>query len=62
MNTVTHDAVNSKFTCLPSPNVTMEENASLNSLLENYADVFTSSSTELGRTSIVKHTLDTGDA
>ena len=62
LNNVTSDGVTSRFTCLPSPNLTMAENSRLNSLLEQYSDVFASSSTELGRTTIIKHEIHTGDA
>ncbi|KAK3743858.1 hypothetical protein QZH41_005256 [Actinostola sp. cb2023] len=39
-----------------------EEQEQLRSLLTEYADVFTSSSSDLGRTNLAKHTIDTGDA
>ena len=62
MNKVTTDKAFHRFTCLPSPNLSTTENARLNSLLDHYSDVFASSSKELGRTAIVKHEIDTGDA
>ena len=62
MENIASNRVNRKFTCLPSPNLTSFENDQLNSLLAQYSDVFASSSTELGRTTIVKHGIDTGDA
>ena len=52
----------SRFASFPSQALSDSENEQLADLLENYADIFASSSLDLGRTSIVQHTIDTGDA
>ena len=52
----------SRFKGLPSPNLTSAENRCLNLLLDQYSDIFASSSSDLGRTSIIRHKIDTGDA
>ena len=52
----------SRFRCLPSDNLTSMENRQLNLLLDQYTDIFAASSSDLGRTSIIRHKIDTGDA
>ena len=52
----------SKFSCLPSPSLSPAENSQLYDLLESYSDVFAKSSLDLGRTSLIQHEIDTGDA
>ncbi len=59
---VNSGSFSSAFKCLPSPNLSSEENTKLNSLLEEYSDVFATSNLDLGRTSIIQHKIDTGDA
>ena len=50
-NVTTFDSINvtAMFKCLPSPNLTTSENNRLNSLLGQFADIFASSSVDLGR-------------
>ena len=45
-----------------STNLTDVENRRLNVLLKQYEDVFATSRFDLGRTSIIRHKIDTGDA
>ena len=52
----------SRFASFLSQALSDSENEQLADLLENYADIFASSSLDVGRTSIVQHTIDTGDA
>ena len=52
----------SQFKCLPSPALSDKENEKLGSLLQEYRDIFASSSLDLGNTSIVQHEVDTGTA
>ena len=44
------------------PNPSPTENSRLTSLLDHYSDVFASSNLELGRSSIIRHNIDTGNA
>ncbi len=39
-----------------------KERTQLHALLEEFADVIATGSAELGRTTLVRHTIDTGDA
>ena len=52
----------SKFKCLPSKALSALENNRLNELLLDYKDIFAKSSLDLGRTSVVEHKIDTGNA
>ena len=51
-----------QFKSLPSPSLSTAENTQLNELLNEYADIFASSSLDLGHTNIIEHEIDTGDA
>ena len=55
-----NDSLN--FRSLPSPALSTDENTQLKALLEEYSDIFASSSLDLGHTSIVRHEIDTGTA
>ena len=57
-----NDDLLAKFQSLPSPALSVHENAQLNDLLTSYEDIFAKSSLDLGRTSIIEHEIDTGDA
>ena len=46
---------------LDHSNLTKEQKAQLEKLLMSYRDVFANSIEEIGKTSILKHTIDTGD-
>ena len=52
----------SRFASLPSTALSECENKCLADLLEAYADIFASSSLDLGRTNIVQLSIDTGEA
>ena len=52
----------SRFASFPSKALSAFENKCLAELLEAYADIFASSSLDLGRTNIVQHSIDTGEA
>ena len=52
----------SRFDSFPNPHLSAAENEQLANLLLRYSDIFASSSLDLGRTFIVEHTIDTGDA
>ena len=54
--------VSLNFRSLPSPALSTDENTQLKALLEEYSDIFASSSLDLGHTSIVRHEIDTGTA
>ena len=63
-NVTTFDSnnVTAMFKCLPSPNLTTSENNRLNSILGQFTDIFAPSSVDLGRTTVIRHHIDTGDA
>ncbi len=52
----------SRFRCLPNPTLSDTENAQLLSVLDEYSDIFASSSLDLGHTTLVRHEIDTGTA
>ena len=52
----------SRFASFPSTPLSEDEIKCLAELLEVYADIFASSSLDLGRTNIVQHSIDTGEA
>ena len=56
------NSVSLNFRSLPSPALSTDENTQLKALLEEYSDIFASSSLDLGHTSIVRHEIDTGTA
>ena len=56
------DTLPSKFKYLPRETLSAVENGQLNDLLCKYKDIFAKSSLDLGLTSLVKHTFDTGGA
>ena len=56
------EANSKKFTCLPSPILSPAENRQLDILLAEYADIFATTSLDLGHTSIIEHKIDTGNA
>ena len=51
-----------KFSCLPSRNLSSQENHKLQTLLDQYSDIFAKSTLDLGHTTIVQHGIDTGNA
>eukprot|EP00795_Rhopilema_esculentum_P017845 gene17845-biopygen6667 len=51
-----------QFKSLPNPSLSTAENTQLNELLNEYADIFASSSLDLGHTNIIEHEIDSGDA
>lgn len=61
-NLTTPASLISKFKSLPSSSLSSSENSQLNDLLCSYSDIFASSSLDLGRTSVIQHSIDTGDA
>ena len=52
----------SRFASFPSQALSRSENKCLADLLETYSDIFATSGLDLGRTNIVQHSIDTGDA
>ena len=62
INKVCDNTLLSKFKCLPSETLTQYENNQLNELICNYSDIFAKSNLDLGRTSLAKHKLNTGNA
>ena len=57
----TQPKVSSKFD-LDSLDMTGGQRTRLKTLLDEYADAFSSGPADLGRTSVVKHQIDTGDS
>ena len=51
----------SQFPDIDKSNLDSKQQEQLRNLLTDYCDVFAFSSSELGRTNIVRHTIDTGD-
>ena len=47
---------------MPNPSLTTVENAQLAELLTKFSDIFASSFLDLGRTRLIQHEIDTGDA
>ena len=61
--TANHESVTRlNFKCLPSVHLTPTENNRLNLLLDQYSDVIAALNLDLGRTSVIRHKIDTGDA
>ena len=59
--TTSNDA-HTNFRGLPSPKLSFSENKKLQLLLDQYSDIFATSSLDLGHTKIIQHKIDTGEA
>src|SRR3954452_5101285 len=61
MNTHEKDDIKQKEITYKNEKLTLEQQKEFKRLIKNYEDIFVRDKNELGRTNIVKHSIDTGD-